>query len=159
ARPRPGPCLGGVAGLQFRYWVEVSTDGDDRRRACELPLARTHALTAGTHVSPYLGACMNSRERVWAALEGREVGRPPVSFWGHRYDRESTATDLVQATVEFQREYGWDYVKLNPRKSYFVEDWGVRYAYSGRRAEKPRLVEWPIHTVADWHGIRPLAPD
>ena len=102
---------------------------------------------------------MNPRERVWSALEGREVDRPPVSFWGHIYDRESTATDLVQATVEFQREYGWDYVKLNPRKSYFVEDWGVRYAYSGRRAEKPKLIEWPIHDVTDWSRLRPLAPD
>lgn len=102
---------------------------------------------------------MNPRERVWAALEGRAVDRPPVSFWGHQYDRESSASDLVEATRDFQREFGWDYVKLNPRKSCFVEDWGVRYHYSGSRTRKPELVEWPIHEVADWDRIRPLPPD
>ncbi len=96
---------------------------------------------------------MNSRERVWAALDGLPVDRPPISFWGHRYDRESTAQDLVEATAESQRRWSWDFVKLNPRKSYFVEDWGVRYEYSG--AEKPALVEWPIREAADWQRVRP----
>ncbi len=102
---------------------------------------------------------MSPRERVWAALEGRSLDRPPVSFWGHLYDRESTPSDLVEATRDFQREYGWDYVKLNPRKSCFVEDWGVRYRYSGSRTEKPKLVEWPIHSPTDWERVRPLPPD
>ena len=69
----------------------------------------------------------------------------PVSFWGHFYHRESSARDLVDATVEHQREYGWDWVKLNPRKHYHVEPWGVTYRYSGRAAEKPVLESWPVH--------------
>ena len=82
---------------------------------------------------------MNRRDRVWAALAGEPVDRPPVSFWGHVYHRESSARDLVDATLEFQRAYDWDWVKLNPRKHYHVEPWDVRYRYSGRPGEKPVL--------------------
>ena len=96
---------------------------------------------------------MNHRERVHAALRGEAIDRPPISFWGHFYHRESTARDLAEATLEFQRTYDWDWVKLNPRKHYHCEDWGVRYRYSGRAGEKPELESWPIHAPADWSAI------
>jgi uroporphyrinogen decarboxylase len=99
------------------------------------------------------------RDRVWAALRGEPVDRPPVSFWGHLYDRESSAQDLVEATAELQRQHGWDWVKLNPRKHYHVEDWGVRYRYSGRREEKPTLEQWPIHGPEDWAQVAERTPD
>ena len=67
--------------------------------------------------------------------------------------------DLVEATVEFQLEYGWDWVKLNPRKHYHVEDWGVRYRYSGRATEKPVLEAWPVHQPDDWAAITARPPD
>jgi len=96
---------------------------------------------------------MDHRERVLAALAGAPLDRPPLSFWGHFYHRESTAEDLVEATLEFQREYDWDWVKLNPRKHYHVEPWGVRYRYSGRAADKPVLDSWPVHQPGDWAAI------
>jgi uroporphyrinogen decarboxylase len=102
---------------------------------------------------------MTHRERVMAALRGEHVDRPPVSFWGHFYHRESSASDLVEATLEFQHEHDWDWVKLNPRKHYHVEPWGVTYRYSGRAAEKPKLEAWPVHQAADWLTITPRAFD
>ncbi len=101
---------------------------------------------------------MTSRERVWATLEGRLADRPPVSFWGHVYHRESSAADLVAATLDFWREFRWDWVKLNPRRHYHVEPWGVRYRYSGVPDEKPRLEAWPIHEPADWARVTPRPP-
>ena len=101
---------------------------------------------------------MNHRERVWAALAGDPVDRPPVSFWGHVYHRESSARDLVEATLEFQHAYDWDWVKLNPRKHYHVEPWGVRYRYSGRPDEKPVLEAWPVREASDWGRIGARAP-
>ena len=72
---------------------------------------------------------MTSRERVLAALRGETVDRPPLSFWGHVYHRESSAAALVDHTLERWRRFEWDWVKLNPRKHYHVEPWGVRYDY------------------------------
>lgn len=100
-------------------------------------------------------AVMTPRDRVWATLRGEMIDRPAVSFWGHFYHRESSAPELVDATLEHQREFGWDWVKLNPRKHYHVEDWGVRYRYSGRPDEKPVLDSWPIHQPEDWRSITP----
>ena len=102
---------------------------------------------------------MTPRERVMAALRGEAVDRPPVSFWGHFYHRESSAEDLVAATLEFQREHAWDWVKLNPRKHYHVEPWGVTYRYSGRAADKPVLEAWPIQQPTDWAAITPRPHD
>jgi uroporphyrinogen decarboxylase len=100
---------------------------------------------------------MTPRERVLSTLRGEPVDRPAVSFWGHFYHRESSAPDLVEATLEHHARFGWDWVKLNPRKHYHVEDWGVAYRYSGRPDEKPVLESWPIHQPQDWLtlGTRP----
>lgn len=96
---------------------------------------------------------MTPRERVMAALAGQPVDRPPVSFWGHFYHLESSAADLVRATREAWQRHAWDWIKLNPRKHYHVEPWGVRYAYPGVPGEKPMLTDWPIHEGADWAAI------
>ena len=96
---------------------------------------------------------MTPRDRVMAALAGERVDRPPISFWGHFYTHESTATDLAEATLEFQRTYRWDWVKLNPRRQYHAEPWGVRHLYSGRPGEKPALEAWPIRGPGDWATI------
>jgi len=104
---------------------------------------------------PANGEAMTPRERVLAALRGDEVDRPPVSFWGHFYHRESSPAELVEATVGHQRAYGWDWIKLNPRKHVHVEDWGVRYRYPGRPDEKPVLESWPVHRGEDWAAIEP----
>jgi len=98
-------------------------------------------------------APVTSRERVLAALGGHDLDRPPVSFWGHVYHRESSARELVDATLDQQREFGWDWIKLNPRKHYHVEPWGVTYRYSGHPGEKPVLASWPVHSAADWETI------
>ena len=69
---------------------------------------------------------MNKIERVDAALKGAAVDRVPVSFWGHSYLKEWSAEELAEATLENYRRYDWDYMKVNPRASYHVEDWGAK---------------------------------
>src|SRR5262249_47955290 len=102
---------------------------------------------------------MNPRERGWAALRGDALDRPPISFWGHAYHRESSAADLVAATLEFYERYRWDWVKLNPRKHYHVEPWGVSYRYPGVPDVKPTLERWPIHGGEDWAKIGEVPHD
>src|SRR6266581_9450307 len=96
---------------------------------------------------------MTSRDRVLAALAGEALDRPPVSFWGHVYHRESSAEELVDVAIELRDRYDWDWVKLNPRKHYHVEPWGVSYRYNGRPNEKPTLESWPVREAGDWGRI------
>lgn len=97
---------------------------------------------------------MTKKERVRSALEGRPVDRVPVSVWGHDFEREWRPQDLVAATLDSYRAYGWDFIKFNPRATYFAEAWGNRYVPMAGR--QPRL-EAPTVTAADqFSGICPV---
>ena len=97
---------------------------------------------------------MTHRERVRAAIKGQDVDRVPVSMWRHFFSEETSADSLAGAMVGFQRRYDWDFMKINPRASYHVEDWGVRLKYEGDDA--PRVIETPIKSAADWLDIEVL---
>ncbi|MGH2458362.1 MAG: uroporphyrinogen decarboxylase family protein, partial [Chloroflexota bacterium] len=59
----------------------------------------------------------------------------------------------------FQETYRFDFMKVNPRASYHVEDWGVTIRYSGQTHQSPTIVDVPVKSVADWRKIEPLRPD
>jgi uroporphyrinogen decarboxylase len=102
---------------------------------------------------------MTRRERIRRTLAGELTDRPPVSLWRHFYHREGSAEALASAMLEFQRTYDWDLLKVNPRASYHVEDWGVRTARPGNGPlDKPKVVESVIRRPEDWEKIRPLDP-
>lgn len=99
---------------------------------------------------------MSKTERIDAALAGEEVDRVPMSFWRHFYHQEHDAALLADALVSFQREFGWDFMKVNPRAQYHVEDWGNRYRYTENPFARPELVSHVVHDRADWARISPL---
>jgi len=100
---------------------------------------------------------MTRRERIRAALAGESTDRPPVSMWRHFYDREGSAEALAASMLEFQRAYDWDFMKVNPRASYHVEDWGVRTERPGPGPlDKPKVVQSVIQKPEDWDRIRPI---
>ncbi len=102
---------------------------------------------------------LSRRDRVMATVAGDAVDRPPVTFWGHFYDRESTARDLAEATLDFRARHDWDFVKLNPRASYHGEGWGLAYRYDGDPLHKPQRTDYPIHDAKDFAKIRALPGD
>ena len=102
---------------------------------------------------------MNKKERVDAALRDEPVDRVPVSLWGHDFEREWSAQGLAEAMVENFTTYDWDYLKVNPRASYHVEDWKVRVRPSGEKYKAPVFEDTPIKSASDWKRLRPLEPD
>jgi uroporphyrinogen decarboxylase len=102
---------------------------------------------------------VNKKERVEAALHGDPVDRVPASVWGHDYEREWSAQGLAEATVENFTRYDWDYVKVNPRASYHVENWKVRVRPSGEKHKGPVFEDAPIKSASDWKRLRPQEPD
>ncbi len=101
---------------------------------------------------------MSKRERVEAALRGRPVDRQPISFWRHFFEKETTAHGLADAMLGFQRQYAWDFMKVNPRACYHAEPWGCRFQFSGQAHIEPKLIEPVIKTPEDWRKIGPLPP-
>jgi uroporphyrinogen decarboxylase len=105
-----------------------------------------------------LMAALTKRERVLAALRGAEVDHVPVSAWGHDFLREWTAEGLAEATLDAYRRYDWDFIKVNPRASYYAEDWGCRYQPSGRADAPPKTLATVINSATDLRGLHPLDP-
>ncbi len=99
---------------------------------------------------------MNKRERVIAALSGQPVDRVPVSFWGHDFLREWTPQGLADAMLESFRHYDWDYMKVNPRATYYGEAWGCRYRPSGSETRGPEVVDYVLKSASDLGAIRPV---
>jgi len=56
------------------------------------------------------------------------------------------------------RAYDWDYMKVNPRASYHVEDWGARLERSQDPNHGHKFVAVPVREPADWSRLRPLKP-
>jgi uroporphyrinogen decarboxylase len=97
---------------------------------------------------------MSKTERVQAALRGEPVDRVPVSAWWHDWKREWSAADLAEMTLAGYRKYGWDFVKVNPRYSYYAEPWGAEYQrYDDRQ---PTIATRAVESVEHLRRIEPL---
>ena len=56
----------------------------------------------------------------------------------------------------FQKKFDWDFIKINSRASYHVEDWGVRFSASTDPLKKPVEEHFPVSKKGDWGRIKPL---
>lgn len=101
---------------------------------------------------------MDKQERVRSALAGRDVDRVPVGFWGHDYAREWTPRGLADHHLELYRRYDIDYIKVNPRATYYMEAWGSQFRPSGDPTKGPEVVRHALTSAADLVKIRPLDP-
>ena len=97
---------------------------------------------------------MTHWERVRASLKGEDVDRVPVSIWRHFFTRETSAEMLAEAMLGFQKRFDWDFMKVNPRASYHVEDWGVKVKYQGDA--EPQVIETPVKNHDDWLKLEVL---
>ena len=55
---------------------------------------------------------MNKRERVTAALEGRETDRVPVGFWYHFPEEKQQGQACIDAHLEFYKNTNQDFIKI-----------------------------------------------
>ena len=100
---------------------------------------------------------LTKKERVRAALAGQAVDRTPASLWGHDFLREWDPQDLADATIEDYRTNDWDFIKLNPRWTYFAEAWGSTYEPPTKQRH-PRPLAEAVSDVSDLGRIEPKDP-
>jgi uroporphyrinogen decarboxylase len=101
---------------------------------------------------------VNARQRVKAALAGETVDRPPAAAWGHTYKEEWDPEKLAAITAERARSNGWDFVKFQPRATFFSEAFGNRYQPSGHPLRGPILVRAAISDLGGWRKLRLVDP-
>lgn len=96
---------------------------------------------------------MTGRERVETALKLGVADRAPMGWWGHTFREEWSPDELARVTLERQRRFGWDYVKLQPRASCFSEAFGSVYRPSGDALHAPVLVRPAVQSLEGWRAL------
>ena len=97
---------------------------------------------------------MNGKARVKAAIAMGVADRPPVGAWGHTYREEWSPESLAAITVERARQFGWDFVKFQPRASSFAEAFGSVYKPAGHRLKGPVLVSAAVPDLESWRTVQ-----
>ncbi len=101
---------------------------------------------------------MNKRERLTKTLAGEVTDRVPVALWRHWPGDDQRAADLARSTVDFQRAYDWDLVKVTPASSYCVADYGVQDQWEGNLEGTRTYIKRVVYRSLDWTELRPLDP-
>jgi uroporphyrinogen decarboxylase len=99
---------------------------------------------------------LTKRERLSRSIAGPGapgVDRLPVALWRHFFVEETSRAGLVEAMVRWQKTFDWDFLKINPRACYHVQDWGNQYEFSGSEHVKPTLVRSAVHTADDFRHL------
>ena len=91
-------------------------------------------------------------------LAGERPDRFAASFWRHFFHLEHTAEGTADGMLWFQKEFDWDFMKINPRADYHVQDWGVKLRLSNKELENHVKVSFPISVADDWLELKVLAP-
>ncbi len=103
-----------------------------------------------------MAKALAKRERLKRTLDGRKVDRLPVALWRHFFVEEVSREGLVEAMVRWQKTCDWDFLKINPRACYHVQDWGSQYEFSGNEHIPPTLVRPAVRRPDDLRRLRPL---
>lgn len=100
----------------------------------------------------------SKRARLERAFAGEAVDRPPVALWRHWPGDDQRPGDLAAATINFQREYDWDFVKVTPTSEYCLRDWGTQTVWEGNNEGTRRYVYHPVQHPEDWARLQRLDP-
>jgi uroporphyrinogen decarboxylase len=102
---------------------------------------------------------MTKRERLEAAIRGEASDRPPVALWRHFPGDDQDPGELAASTVNFQRQYDFDFVKVTPASSFCVRDWGAEDRWMGNEEGTREYTRRPVVRPEDWRALPPLDPE
>ena len=101
---------------------------------------------------------MDKRERLEATLKGEKVDRVAVALWRHFPVDDQRPEDLAAATLEFQRLYDFDFVKVTPASSFCLKDWGAEDEWRGNPEGTREYTRRAVTKPTDWQKLKPLHP-
>ncbi|MRS03443.1 uroporphyrinogen decarboxylase [bacterium] len=97
-------------------------------------------------------------ERLRACLNHELPDRPPVALWRHFPVDDQSPDTLAASTLNWQRIYNFDLIKVTPASSFSVKDWGVEDTWEGNTEGTRRYVRRVIRNPKDWEKIKELGP-
>jgi uroporphyrinogen decarboxylase len=102
---------------------------------------------------------LTHRQRMQACLsDDSTLDRTPVALWRHFPVDDQTPESLAAATVDFQRRYDFDLVKVTPASSFSIKDWGADDVWEGHTEGTRRYTHRVVKEPADWENLPVLDP-
>jgi uroporphyrinogen decarboxylase len=98
------------------------------------------------------------RERLEITLSGETPDRPPVALWHHFPVDDQNAITLANATINFQKQYDFDLIKVMPASSFCLKDWGAEDQWRGNSEGTRDYTKRVITHPEDWLRLRVLDP-
>ena len=98
------------------------------------------------------------KERIQACLNNEALDRVPVALWRHFPVDDQEPRSLAEATLNFQRTYDFDLVKVTPASSFCVKDWGVEDEWQGHTEGTRQYTKRVIREPGDWEALPVLQP-
>lgn len=98
------------------------------------------------------------RERIQACIHNERTDRTPIALWRHFPLEDQNPETLAKATLDFQKKYDFDIVKVTPASSFMVKDWGVEDEWQNNPEGSRTYTKHVIKTPQDWESLKPLDP-
>lgn len=105
-----------------------------------------------------MGQQLSKRERLEAVIADEAVDRTPVALWRHWPVDDQHSSELARVTLEFQRTYDFDFVKVTPNSNFAISGYGAESRWEGNEEGTRVWGARVIQTPDDWLALRPLDP-
>jgi uroporphyrinogen decarboxylase len=99
------------------------------------------------------------RARLETCLAGLQPDRPPVALWRHFPVDDQRPETLAAATLQWQKTYDWDIVKVTPASSFAIKDWGVDDEWRGDSEGTRSYTKRAVFSLEDWSKLSVLDAD
>jgi uroporphyrinogen decarboxylase len=93
---------------------------------------------------------MSKRERLEATVAGEPVDRVAVALWRHWPGDDQRADDLARSTLDFQRLFDFDFIKVTPSSNYCLAGWGAETRWVGNQEGTREWGSRVIQGPEDW---------
>ena len=101
---------------------------------------------------------MKHRDLLENALTGAVIPRVPIALWRHFPVDDQSPGELAAATIDYQRTYDFDLVKVTPSSSFCLRDWGIEDAWRGATEGTREYTRRVIQSPEDWVKLSQLNP-
>jgi uroporphyrinogen decarboxylase len=93
-----------------------------------------------------------------ACLGGEKTDHTPIALWRHFPVDDQTPGTLAKATLFWQKEYDFDFVKVTPASSFCLKDWGVDDKWEGNIEGTRGYTKRVINKPDNWLTLSELEP-
>jgi uroporphyrinogen decarboxylase len=101
---------------------------------------------------------MNKRQRLETLIAGQRADRPGVALWRHWPGDDQIPEELARSTLDWQRQFDFDFVKVTPDSNFCVGGWGAESRWQGGDEGSRVYVSYPVRSPADWLRLAPQDP-